>query len=153
MTSRPTLALLFLMGFTGLTGVSSARLIDIFSYDEGEHVTRLAILHVPLIKILEIEWGSEEDSEDFEMTFIKIPLITGLHRKRDTEDRDWRVLDVPIITIFQREYDVDDKDLRTRFIKLPIVGSIYQRDRKEEEDRKQFLFFFRYSSARPSEGD
>lgn len=120
----------------------STRLLDFFSIDRSDDVTRMRILQVLFVEL----FGMCDAGEDeFQLRIVDMPFVTLWERNVDHGYREMEAIGVPFIKLFRRESEKDGTSL-TDVLHLPLIGSLYRSERTPDSRRQQILFFIRLRS-------
>jgi hypothetical protein len=120
----------------------STRLLDFFSIDRSDDVTRMRILQVLFVEL----FGMCDAGEDeFQLRIVDMPFVTLWERNVDHGFREMEAIGVPFIKLFRRESEQDGTSL-TDVLRLPLIGSLYRSERTPDSRRQQILFFIRLRS-------
>ncbi len=118
--------------------------LDLLSLEHGDGGSELHLLKLPGFELFEVV---DRRPERYEVELFDAPFLKLFGRARDGRWQRTQVLDVPFLTVFEQEY-TDDESWTTNFLGLPIVGSVYRRDRDPDRDRRQFLYLIRIERER-----
>ena len=118
--------------------------LDLLSLEHGDGGSELHLVKLPGFELFEVV---DQRPERYVFEFFDAPFLKLFGRSRDGRWQRTQVFDIPFLTVFEQEY-ADDESWITNFIGLPVIGSVYRRERTADRDDRQFLFLIRVERER-----
>ncbi len=108
-----------------------------YSYErEGDH-SKSAMLDVPFASLVKRE---EHGDDHKEVSVLNLPFTTLVEAEEHGDASSLKLVDIPLFTLLDNE-DHGDGTFDNRFIKLPIIGSLFRHQRTDEKEKVRFLIF------------
>lgn len=118
--------------------VSIAFGLDLFRIDHDPEETRVRVLDLALLKVLEV---TSRPTGFSHVEVLHAPLVVPFESMREPEFRRTRVLDVPLFTLWRSEEDLAEGRRETAFFELPILGALFRRSEDRGARGLDLLFF------------
>ena len=116
--------------------VVNALIAQGYTHKKNENVTRTEILDVPFASLAKVN----RDGDHKGTRILNAPGTSLVRIESDEDETFVKILKVPLFTLIDVESQ-EDGQFDRRFVKLPIIGSLFRHTRTEDETRVRFLFF------------
>lgn len=114
--------------------------IDLAALDREPRGTTFRLLDVRIFKLLEV--GSGDDYYSFSL--VEMPdLLNLVTTRREGLAEEHRVADLQALALAAGRYLVEsERKSMLQVLKLPILGSLYERERDGAMERENYLYVF-----------
>ena len=112
--------------------VSTEHLDDPFG-DNSQDYTESHARIFPLVKY-------DREGEDTSMKILHAPLVTVFKAKKNENEHKVEIVDVPFFTLAQTK-SRKNGEFANKFLKLPILGSLFHHKRQGDREKIRFLIF------------
>lgn len=116
----------------------------LFSWRNRPGETKVQVLDLPVFSLLDFR---RRDPDYSRVELLDVLVITGFESRRTKDRRSIKVLDLPFFTLFEKKSRGDVRS-DTKFVDLPLLGSLYRHRVDEDEREVKVLFLFRFVSPR-----
>ncbi len=116
----------------------------LFSWRNRPGETKVQVLDLPVFSLLDFR---RRDPDYSRVELLDVLVFTGFESRRSKDRRSIKVLDTPFFTLFEKKSRGDVRS-DTKFVDLPLLGSLYRHRVDQNEREVRVLFLFRFVSPR-----
>jgi hypothetical protein len=115
--------------------------LDLLALDVEPRGTTFRLLDFRILRLLEI--GSGPEYHSFSMLEVP-PLLNVFTTRRDGIERELRIVDIQAVATAVTRHLREAEDVyETHFFKLPVIGSLFSRQRDDGTEHQTYLYLFR----------
>jgi hypothetical protein len=110
---------------------------EAYSFERHGDRTETELLDVPFASLMKRE---ENGPDHKEVRIVNLPFTTMIEAEEHDDSRSLKLVDIPFFTLLDNK-DHGDGNFDNKFIKLPIIGSLFRHKRTDDEEKVKFLIF------------
>lgn len=110
-------------------------------YEKEGDSTKVDVLDAPLASLLKVRKEGDDESH---VKFLNGPGTSLVKSSKTKDSKSFELLDVPMASLLRMEKH-DNGDYDRRFLKLPIIGSLFRQTKHDGKKTTRFLFVFKHT--------